>query len=70
MPRSRKSAPDVAAADHDRDFHAQMAHFLDALGDFAHHRRRNIVAPGVLLHCFATQLEHDAFIDWRFCLHR
>ena len=47
-----------------------IAHFFHALGDRAHDGRRNIVAPTVLIHCFAAQLEHDAFINWCFCLHR
>ena len=67
--RRRKTAPDVAAADHYGYFHTQIAHLFHAFGDLAHDWRRDIVAPAVLLHCFAAQLEHDAFIDWCFWFH-
>src|SRR5438552_11791125 len=38
-----ETAPDVTAADYDRDLHAYVAYFPDALGDLVHYRRRNIV---------------------------
>ena len=56
----RKTAPNVAAADHDCDFHAQIAHVLDAFGDVPDDRWRNVVASATLLHGFATQLEYDS----------
>src|SRR4029077_13344405 len=67
--RRRKTAPDVASADHYGDFHAQIAYLFHAFGDFAHDRGRDIVARAVLMHSFAAHLEHDAFIDWRFWFH-
>src|SRR5262249_20936157 len=67
--RGRKAAPDVAASDYDGHLHAKIAHLLDALGDLANYRRRNIVASPTLLDSFAAELKHDPFIDWRICLH-
>src|SRR5215469_10730687 len=66
----RKSAPDIAAADHYSHFHAQIPHLFYAFGDLTHDGGRDIVAAAVLLHRFAAELEHDPFIDWCVCLHR
>src|SRR5262249_5728398 len=63
--RGRKSAPDVAAADHYSHFHAQIPHLFYAFGDLTHDGGRDVVAAAVL-HRFAAQLEHDAFVDWCF----
>ena len=65
----RQSAPDISAADHHRNLHSQIVHFLDALRDLAHNRRRNVVAPAAFLQRLAAQFEHDAFVSGRFRFH-
>ena len=67
--RRGEATPDISAADHYRHLHAEVAHFLDPLGDLAHDRRRNVVARAALLQRFAAQFEDNTFVSWRFRFH-
>src|SRR5437773_9460497 len=68
--RRRETTPDISTTDHHRDLHPQIAHVFYSFSNLTHDRRRNVVAPTAFLHRFATQLEHDAFVGWRFGLHK
>src|SRR5207248_3421610 len=68
--RCGRSAPDVSAANYNRDLYPEFIDFLDPVGDFAHHGRRNIFSRTALLQRFTAELEHDAFVSRRLGLHR
>ena len=61
----RQTAPDIAAADHDRSLDAERFDLLDALSDLAHDLRRDVFAGAAFAQSFAAQLEDDALVDWR-----
>src|SRR6185312_8413341 len=60
----RQSAPDVSAADNDRDLHSELHDFLHARGDFVDNSWRNIFARAGFAHGFTAELEDDAFVSW------
>ena len=64
MPRwtADESAPDISAADDDRNLHAEIADFLHPLGDLAHDLGRNVFAPAAFVQRFTAQFEDDAFV--------
>ena len=69
--RGGQAAPDVSAANNDRNLDPEIADFLHALSYFADDLRRDILAGATLLQRFAAQLKDDAFVHGRarFTLH-
>src|SRR4029453_8899161 len=67
--RRRDAAPNISSAKYDRHLDTEIANIPYPFGDFTHDTQRNILASTALLECFAAQLEHNAFISWRFRLH-
>ena len=67
--RCGESAPNIPAADDDRNLNPELVHFLDSLGDLAHHVRRDVIACAFFLESFAAQLQHDAFVSGRLGFH-
>ena len=64
-----EAAPDVAAADDDRDLHAEVVHLLHLPRDLLHDLRRDVVAPARFAERFAAQFEDDAFVGGRGTFH-
>ena len=58
----RESAPDIAAADHDRHLHSHGHHFFDLAAKAIHDFRGNVIRAPRRFQGFTAQFENDAAV--------